>query len=118
MSTLEEYTDTDAGQHRSAKHTIARILERCRGRDAAVSSSDLAEAVDPAATTVRDLIPEIRREECLPIVACSAGYYVIDDAEDFEHHVGRIDDEIDTRMQTKRDLARAWNRERGVVGCE
>lgn len=118
MSTLDQYTDTDQSDHARAKRRIARILSEVTTRDDAIPSRELAEAVSPAPTTVRDLIPEIRRERAMPIAnAPGGGYYVVSDVADLEDHLERIDDEIDTRLERKRELAAAFNTDR-VVGHE
>lgn len=118
MSTLDQYTDTDASDHARAKRRIARILADTTTREDAVSSTELAEAVGPAPTTVRDLIPEIRRERAMPIAnAPGGGYYVVQDTDDLAEHLERIDDEIATRLERKQELTAAFNRNR-VVGHE
>lgn len=108
-TTLEDYTETDKPDHERAKHRIARILSHVTDREHAVSSADLAESVTPSASTVRDLVQQLRREELLPIVACSDGYYLVDDPEDLEYHLERIAEEIETRRETRQQLTKAFN---------
>lgn len=92
---------------------MARILEVRDCREWAISSKGLASAVGTIKpTTVRDAIREIRREYDLPVVSCSKGYYTISDPTALERELERIDREIETRMETKRELTRAFNRDR------
>jgi predicted transcriptional regulator len=109
---LDEYTDTDRTDHEIAKSTIARILAMTTDRDDAVSSKDLAAKTPVSASTVRDLVKEVRREYRMPVVACSNGYYRVTDVDDFSDQMERINDEIATREQTKRELTKAFNTER------
>jgi hypothetical protein len=134
MSTDDNTTDTDRRttrsehhahspdeQVRTAKDTLAWLLRRRDCREWAISSTALAEATgwrDPgdsgiAPTTVRDAIKELRRDRHLPIVACSQGYYLVTDPGEFQREIDRINDEIQTREETKRELCAAFNRYRG-----
>lgn len=108
----EHHADSDEPKVRDAKLTIARILRRRTSREDAISSKGLADATDIKATTVRDCIKEIRAERDLPVVSCSRGYYCITSADDLSREIERIEDEIRTREETKRELTRAFNRSR------
>jgi DNA-binding transcriptional regulator YhcF (GntR family) len=105
-----QHTDSGPTEHEQAKARIARELQRNhRGRENAVSSKDLAERVPVAATTVRDLIPQIRREEDLPI-GSGNGYYIIENREELQRQVERQQEQAQTSIQTARDMAAAYNR--------
>lgn len=126
MSNVAKYTETGASDHAIAKRHIARVLSHVHDRGEAVSSRELEDYLNhkmgpdraPADTTIRDLIPEIRRERAMPIAnAPGGGYYVVSSTDDLEDHLERIDDEIDTRLERKRELTAAFNSER-VVGHE
>lgn len=116
----EHHAQTADTNVRTAKAQLAWILARRDCREWAISSRGLAAATgyyDEAKgsispSTVRDAIAEIRRERNLPVVSCSQGYYVIDDTDALARELERIQDEIETRKQTKEDLAKAFNRER------
>lgn len=113
MGTATHYADSSTDKINRAKRTIAWILRERRGKGAAISSKGLADATGPKgieATTCRDLIPEIRREQGIPIASCPGGYYVVSSTEDLEDHLERIDDEIDTRLERKRELTAAFNK--------
>lgn len=92
-----------------AKAQIAQILEVRDCREWAISSKGLADAVGLKPTTVRDCIKEIRRERHIPVVSCSSGYYVISSVEQLESELDRIQAEINTRKETKQELAEAFN---------
>ena len=106
----EYHADTDAETVRTDKDAIAWLLERRRGRGAAISSKGLADAVGLRATTVRDAVKEVRRDRDLPVVACSQGYYLLDSRDGLADELDRIADEIQTRRETRGELARAYNR--------
>lgn len=108
----EHHADSDADEVRTAKDQIAWLLERRDCREWAISSQALADAVGLKATTVRDTIKEIRRERHLPVVSCSRGYYLVNDAAEFQHEIDKINDEIQTREETKQELCAAFNRYR------
>lgn len=111
MGTATQHADSSAEKINLAKRQIAGILRERRGKRAAISSKGLAAACGLKATTVRDIIPEIRREYELPIASCPGGYYVIAEYEDFVEHMNRIEDTIETKRQRQSDLARAWYNE-------
>lgn len=112
MGTATQHADSSAEKINLAKRQIAGILRERRGKQAAISSKGLAAACGLKATTVRDIIPEIRREYELPIASCPGGYYVIEDVRDFERHLEKIDEEIQTRLKHKQELTAAWNVDR------
>lgn len=105
----ESEADTPAPDVTTAKKQIAAKLNDHTTRDNAISSQALADYTGLKPTTVRDAIKEIRREYGVPVVSCTAGYYVVDSREEFERQLDRIDAEIQTRRETKRELTAAWN---------
>jgi len=107
---LEQHTVSDRSDHELAKVAIYNRLRHTESKADAVSSKDLAELTPVSSSTVRDLVAEVRREYDIPIVSCSKGYYRVTDVDDLERHLERINDEIATRENTKRELTRAWNR--------
>jgi hypothetical protein len=111
-SRAEHHADSSESRVRDAKAQLAAILRVRDCREWAISSKGLADAVGLKATTVRDCIPEIRREYNLPVVACSRGYYVITDPSQLEHELDRIQSEIQTRRERKQELTAAFNRNR------
>jgi len=109
MTTLDTYTDTDASDHEFAKQAIARTLtHEARSKDNAISSADLAERTPVSASTVRDLIVEVRREYRLPIASAN-GYYVAETQDEASEFIERQKRQAETSMQTARDFAKAFN---------
>lgn len=110
-SKLEDYTETDRTDHERAKLTLARMLS---GRDYEhrMSCTELAEHVPVAASTVRDLVKEIRRERGIAVYSRGSGYWHIQDADELADAVERINDVIATKERTKQELTRAFNVER------
>lgn len=122
MTRAEYHADSPASEVKRSKRVVARALFRATDRDSAVSSTALARATgwredepnvrDTAVkpTTIRDEIKELRRDEHLPVVSCSQGYYLIDDTDALERELDRIAAEIQTRRETRQELVRAFNR--------
>lgn len=106
---LSHYTTTDEPDHDRAKRTIAETLQaEARGREAAISSADLAERTPVSASTVRDLVAEVRREHGLPI-ASADGYFLAttdDEAADF---IERQKRQAEQSLRTAREFAANWN---------
>lgn len=108
MST--NYADSPKPKIERAKDTIGTILvEGHKGKKNAISSKQLAEAVGLKPTTVRDVIPEIRRERHIPVVSGSKGYYVCSDQDEFAEVLARIQRTIETKEQRRRDLINAYH---------
>lgn len=108
MSQVSKHADSDEVSIARAKEEIARTIAHKDGKRNAISSRELAGMVGLKATTVRDVIPEIRCQYRLPIGSCPGGYYVIDDTEDFRETMQGIEDEIQTKKEHQRELAEAW----------
>jgi hypothetical protein len=109
MSRAKQYADSDNISIERAKGEIARSLAHAEGKDNAVSSKVLAENVGLKATTVRDLIPEIRRQYRLPIASSTKGYYKINSHTEFVEVMDRIENTIQTKKKHQTELAAAWN---------
>ena len=115
MTRSEHHAESPEPKVTDAKHQIASILEHRTGRSMAISSRGLADATGLKPTTVRDTIPEIRREHGLPIVSTNAGYYCAGSWEDVESVLERMAERRATIELRRRELARAWNERQGVV---
>lgn len=108
MMSLEQHTDTDRPAHEVAKTALrTTLLSECLGRENAMSGKELAAQTPVSSSTIRDLIGELRREEHIPVYSLGQGYFVIRTSEEFEACINRIDDEIETRQETKRQLYNA-----------
>jgi len=77
-----------------------------------MSATALAEHVPVSASTVRDLVKEVRRERGIAVYSKGSGYWHIQDADELSDAVGRIDDVIETKQRTKQELTRAFNVEK------
>lgn len=107
---LAEFTDSDEPDHVVAKRTIAwKLQQHHRGRADAVSSKELAEYTPVSASTVRDLVPEVRREYGVPI-ASSNGYYVAETRDEATRFIERQKQQARTSKRTAEEFAKAWNR--------
>jgi len=107
---LHEYTDSDeVPDHVQARRRIRDVLrDEARGRDNAISSSDLAARTPVSASTVRDLIPQVRERWQYPIGSCPQGYFLIEDSEIFEYQVERQLRQAEQSRETAQSIARAW----------
>lgn len=105
---LENFTDSDRTDHEMAKLKLAYMLQ---GRDYEnrLSASELAEHVPVAASTVRDLVKEVRRERGIAVYSKGSGYWHIQDPDELSEAIEAINDEINTRQETKRQLTKAFN---------
>lgn len=113
-TTLSDYTTSDRTDHERAKSVIMTALTNgAVGKANAIPSGELAEMTAErncavSASTVRDLVPEVRREYRLPI-GSSNGYFIIDSQEEFVKQVERQKRQAETSLQTARDIAAGWN---------
>ena len=106
-----QYADSDKAHIENAKRSVATIVANAKGKENAVSSKELGKRVGLKPTTVRDLIPEIRREMNVPIASSNRGYYRIVDHSEFVEIMERIEDTIQTKRDHQSELAAAWNGE-------
>jgi len=105
---LEDHTQTDKPDHEVAKSALRRtLLSECLGKENAMSGKALAAQTPVSSSTIRDLIGELRREEGIPVYSLGQGYFVISTSDEFKECVARIDQEIATRQETKRELYNA-----------
>lgn len=113
MSTLEAYTDTDSTDHDRAKRTIATTLaNEARGREHAISSTDLADRTPVSASTVRDLIPVVMDEYQLPIGTAN-GYFVIESKAEYARQVDRQIRQAETSRERARLISATFNTANG-----
>jgi len=95
MSSVRAYADSDIESIETAKDSIAWLLSRRKGKDAAISSTGLGDAVGLSGSSVRDIITELRIEG-VPIGSCQQGYFTIKSEEVFLDHMERWDKQIRT----------------------
>jgi len=108
---LADYTESDELTHEEAKVRIRNLLHG-RDYDDRLSAKALAgRCPGVAASTVRDLVAEVRREYGIAVYSRGSGYWHLQSVGEFEDALGRIDDQIETKRETKRELAAAFNRD-------
>jgi hypothetical protein len=104
---LSQYTDSDELTHDQAVRVIANLLSG-RPYEQRLSADDLAARTPVKATTVRDLIPEVRAEYGVCVYSRgSQGYWDRTDEEVdrlLEHLEGKRD-KLDRRIEEVREAA-------------
>lgn len=108
----EHHADSDPTQVRDSRKTVRRLLEEYAvGRENATPGSVLADRVPLKATTVRDIIGELRDDPMgPPIGQCSDGYYVISSETELDEWVGGVKEEISTKKERLRANVSSFNR--------
>lgn len=106
---LEQHTDSGIDEHNTAKRIIARELSNRKGKENSISSNELAGKTPVSQSTVRDLVPEVRRQFNMPIASGSKGYFVIANKSEFIEVMDRIEETIQTKKQRQSELAAAYN---------
>lgn len=102
---LSDYTDSNRTEHAIAQDRIINILQYA---NEPVSARELADAVPVEATTVRDLVSDLRERQRLPVYGTSRGYICISDGEELDDVIESIHDEIDTKRETMENLIAAY----------
>lgn len=108
MSKAAHNADSANHEVKAAKRTLARLLEDRQGKQSAISSKALADRVGLKATTVRDMVAEIRVEYNIPVASCSQGYFVISDEDEFRRQMQRFVERRETVKDRQSELAEAW----------
>lgn len=110
--TLAEYTTSDTIDHERAKARIRNLLVG-REYDDRLSAAELSECCPGVSTsTVRDLVADVRREYNVAVYSRGSGYWHLQSVAELDDALGRVDDQIATKRETKRELAAAFNRGR------
>ncbi len=81
----------------------AAVLSRRLGLNDGITSEDLR----------LGLIKPMIEEHGIPIGSCSRGYYILEEAEEFEEVIGDLNHRIRGMQNRKRGLRRGWNRFQG-----
>ena len=111
-NTLADHTESDAMTHEQAKMRIRNVLVG-RDYDDRLSASELSARCPGVSTsTVRDLVADVRREYNVAVYSRGSGYWHIQNVSELDDALGRIDEQIETKRETKRELAAAFNRGR------
>jgi len=106
---LKDYTETDRTDHEIAKIQLARMLHG-RTYEHRISAKELAKHVPVSTSTVRDLIGELRREHRIPVYSKGSGYFEIQSPEELQNALDSIDEQIQTKKQTKHELTASFNK--------
>lgn len=112
MTRAEYHAESDAATVRQSRARVRAALERnAVGQTNAMSGSELAALTPLKATTVRDIIAELRDDpKGPPIANCSDGYYVIADVSELQAWVEDVNDEIQTKENRKQANVKSFNR--------
>ena len=101
---LDDHTISDESDHVVAKRTLRNVLlTQAYGYDDRMSGADLAEFTPVSESTVRDLIGELRAEGT-PVYSFGSGYFVVSNRAELERCLEAINDEIQTRIETRENL--------------
>lgn len=114
---LSDHTDADAETNARAKVIIRNLLHG-RGYDDRLTQSALATQVNDelpgdaavSTSTVRSLVRRVRAEYNLAIYSRGSGYYHIQTDDALDDALGRIDEAIATKEETKTELAEAFSK--------
>ena len=79
------------------------------GRDNAKPGTEIAELIPQKATTLYDMIPELRNQYGIPVGSCSDGYFIVEDPDELQSQIDRYDSQIKTAQTRKRELVEAFN---------
>lgn len=114
VSRAEHHADSAAHRVRQSRARVRAALERhAIGRDNAIHGTALADLTPLRATTVRDIIAELRDDpQGPPIGNCADGYYVIDDPDQLAEYVKNVKETIQTKRERMQANVKAFNRDR------
>jgi hypothetical protein len=116
QSRSEHHADSDPRDVRDSRRAVeAALRTHAVGKDNAMPASELAALPDVTvkATTVRDIITEIRHDEYGPPVGNredGAGYFVIDSPDRLADQAARLEREAEHLLETKRQIVASYNR--------
>jgi len=104
------YVDSADGDIDESRETVLnQLLTEARGYDARVSAKDLAAHTTVSASTVRDIVAELRTEFGVP-VASLGGYFIIQSPDELERVLDAKRQEIETRERRMHEITAAFNR--------
>lgn len=108
----EYHATSDARTVRYSRRVVRRALEAGHvGREDAIHGSELEAFVPVKATTVRDVIAELRDDpDAPPIGNCADGYYVIATRAELDEYVSGVKDELATKRERLQANVQAFNR--------
>ena len=112
MKRSEHHADADAHTVRESRRTVRNALEtHAVGRKNALPGTALADLTPLKATTVRDIVAELRDDaDGPPIGQCSDGYYVLSTQDELDAWVSGVKDEIETKQDRLQANVQSYNR--------
>jgi predicted TIM-barrel enzyme len=112
MTRSEHHADADAHTVRESRRTVRQALETYAvGRENALPGTALADLTPLKATTVRDIVAELRDDaDGPPIGQCSDGYYVLSDADELQAWIEGVQAEIQTKRERLEANVQSYNK--------
>jgi len=110
MGSYKHYADSSELSIEESKLKVIRAIPE--GRDNAIPGGEIAERIPQKATTLYDMIPELRSQYGVPVGSCSDGYFIVTDPDELQTQIDRYDSQIETAQKRKRELVEAYNKEK------
>jgi hypothetical protein len=110
MSQYKHYAESSELSIEESKLKVIRAIPE--GRANAIPGGDIAEQIPQKATTLYDMIPELRSQYGIPVGSCSDGYFIVVDPDELQTQIDRYDSQIQTAQTRKQELVEAFNRTR------
>lgn len=108
MSQYKHYAESSELSIEESKLKVIRAIPE--GRDNAIPGGDIAEKIPQKATTLYDMIPELRSQYGIPVGSCSDGYFIVVAPDELQTQIDRYDSQIQTAQKHKRELVEAYNK--------
>lgn len=100
------WADARPSKHEVAKHIIATALDG-RPQAEALSGAELAARTPVSASTVRDLVAELRADG-MAVVSFGSGYFQLTDDAVFREAMARQERAVERARETQQQLAAAY----------
>jgi hypothetical protein len=110
MSSYKHYAESSELSIEESKLKVIRAIPE--GRENAIPGGDIAERIPQKATTLYDMIPELRSQYGVPVGSCSDGYFIVETPDELQTQIDRYDSQIETAQKRKRELVEAYNKEK------
>jgi len=104
-----QYVDREDAIGEDRLTVLNTLLVDARGYDNRVSAKNLAEHTTVSASTVRDIVTELRVEFGLPVASLGNGYFVIEHADELDRVLQSYREEIATKRERMQEITAAFN---------
>ena len=104
----KDYAESDELSIEESKVKVLRAIPE--GRENAIPGGDIADKIPQKATTLYDMIPELRSQYRIPVGSCSDGYFIVQDPDELQNQIDRYNSQIQTAQTRKQELVEAYNR--------